>query len=46
MCIRTGSSHVKWDNIGTVPNVAVVYTPQEPRTIRYAQVPGYPALVA
>jgi hypothetical protein len=49
ICAQTSRgllSHVKWDNIGTVHNVAVDYTPQEPRTIRYAQVPGYPALVA
>jgi hypothetical protein len=39
-------SNVKWDNIGRVHNLAVDYTPQEVRTIRYAQVSGYPALVA
>ena len=44
-----GSSHLMWDNIGTVHNAVADYMPTEPRTMRRVQVMAtldYPALVA
>jgi taurine dioxygenase len=49
MCIRMGSSHLMGDTIGTVHNAVADYMPQEPRTMRRAQVMAirdYPGLVA
>jgi len=49
MCIRIGSSHLMWDNIGTVHNAVGDYTAGEPRCSRRVQMMAtldYPRLVA
>lgn len=38
MCIRIGSSHWMWDDIGTAHNAVGDYTADEPRTMRRVQV--------
>jgi taurine dioxygenase len=38
MCIRMGSNHLMWDNIGTVHNAVARSMPEEHRTMRRAQV--------